>query len=355
MALKRNPMLLEKIILTILKRFYHKTIRLPAVFAFLKRNTVKKTLNYLHNEFERRTNRISLKSKPFLLYMEMTNRCNFRCPFCFTGKNNNKIKGEVSKAGVQKVLDQIGEYVYLATLHGLGEPLLNKEFDEVVSMLHQRNIFTVISTNVSLLNEAMAGKIVQSKLDYLILSIDGASQMSYEKYRKGGDFAQVMENTKNFMRIRRALNSSTPFVEWQFIVFSHNYNEMDKAKSLAREAGVDYINFIPGIIEDQSYAVSDKKYESRACPLTKRTDCKSLWNTLVPNWNGDLAACCWDYSADSDFGNVFLQDFRDIWNNDKYQNSRRLVACGDIAVCDTICKLCVTHLGQSPSLLKTLN
>ena len=40
-----------------------------------------------------------------------------------------------------------------------------------------------------------------------------------------GDCKEVIENGKAVLAPRKELNSKTPFVEWQFIVFKHNEHE----------------------------------------------------------------------------------------------------------------------------------
>lgn len=49
----------------------------------------------------------------------------------------------------------------------------------------------------------MALKTVQSKLDKLIISIDGTSQDTYEQYRIGGTLSKVIEGTKNIVSAKK--------------------------------------------------------------------------------------------------------------------------------------------------------
>ena len=65
-------------------------------------------------------------------------------------------------------------------------------------------------------------------LDVLIFSMDGTNQETYEKYRVGGNFKLVFETLQRISQAKERLNSKTPLVELQFIVFKHNQGEMDK-------------------------------------------------------------------------------------------------------------------------------
>ena len=62
------------------------------------------------------------------------------------------------------------------------------------------------------------------------------------------------DNLKRLLSARKALKSKTPFVEWQFIVFKHNEHEVDAARKLASEIGVDLLRFISPGVPSRGYA-----------------------------------------------------------------------------------------------------
>ena len=86
-------------------------------------------------------------------------------------------------------------------------------------------------------------KLVLSGLFFLTLSIDGASKETYRIYRRGGDFDLVLENIKQMVNAKKKLNSYTPILEWQFLVFQHNNHERKDAEILARNVGVNSLKF----------------------------------------------------------------------------------------------------------------
>ena len=83
----------------------------------------------------------------------------------------------------------------------------------------QKNIYTATSTNAHFLDDETARKTVESGLDRLIISIDGATQEVYELYRKGGKLEKVLEGTRNVVRWKKQLHSSTPHLIFQFLAF----------------------------------------------------------------------------------------------------------------------------------------
>src|SRR5262249_19248598 len=105
-----------------------------------------------------------------------------------------------------------------------------------------------ISSNFNWPQPVNINDFISSGLDYVTVSLDGVTQESYEQYRVRGDLAEGFDNLRRLVAAKKALNSKTPFVEWQFIVFKHNEHEMAAARKLAAEIGVDLLRFVsPGM------------------------------------------------------------------------------------------------------------
>ena len=84
----------------------------------------------------------------------------------------------------------------------------------------------------------------------MIISIDGASQETYESYRKKGDLSQVLQGTRNILKWRRQQNRKGPKVVWQFLVVKPNEHEIPKIRKLAKEFSVDKVAFKTAQIYD---------------------------------------------------------------------------------------------------------
>jgi hypothetical protein len=80
---------------------------------------------------------------------------------------------------------------------------------------------------------------VRSGLDFLILSIDGATQSIYEKYRRNGNIRVVYRSLENLVKAKRTLHKRTPILRWQFLAFEHNAHEIPLALEIARSLGLD--------------------------------------------------------------------------------------------------------------------
>jgi MoaA/NifB/PqqE/SkfB family radical SAM enzyme len=337
-----------KIILLILRNLFYKKVRYAHLMAFMKYNSLSKFANLIHCEYERRAKKIILSSKPYLINSEPASICNCRCPFCPSTKPSARPGGVAPAELYKKSISQVGKYAYLITIHGWGEPLMNKNLSEIIRLAHENRIFTVVTSNGNLLTPEMSRKIISSKLDYLVLSIDGISEESYRKYRIGGSYEVVLQNLKNLVALKKEMRSSTPFIEWQFLVFKHNEHEIPAAKKLAAELGIGSIVFMPAFTEDESFDATDKKYHlPKSTPLSKRSDCKHLWTTLTFHWNGSVVPCCYDHRGEISYGNMLQERFDIIWNNQEFRESRRIIKNGPGQFSkELFCSSCVRNISQ---------
>lgn len=132
-------------------------------------------------------------------------------------------------------------YLISIDLFNWGEPLFNKQVYDMIRHAYKHHIITSVSTNFNYFSEKSAEALISSGLDFLILSIDGASQETYEQYRVGGDFQKVIQNIKILVDRKRKLGKKTPFICWQFLVMRHNEHEVEIAKKLSQDLRVDSI------------------------------------------------------------------------------------------------------------------
>ncbi len=335
--------MLNRLLIFILKSFFYDKIRYTHWLAFMKYNSVTKIKNLLLNQYEKRKGRIVLQSKPYLINSEPTNHCMLHCPFCPTGKGEFREKGFLGLPMFQKMVDQLSRYTYLITFHGWGEPLLHPRLFDMVHYAHQKKICTVVTTNGMLLNRENSQKMIDSKLDVLYISIDGATSESYLKYRKNGNFDQIIENLKTLVQLKKEQKSKTPYIEWQFLVFKHNEHEMEKGSQLAKEIGVDHFILLPAYTENPEFDASAPEFRlSKGSPISKRENCRHLWSTFTVHQNGIIVPCCYDYSEKIAYGNLSDENIETLWNNPVFQESRTFIVTGnaDSTLAKT-CKECI--------------
>ena len=275
--------------------------------------------------------------KPMVMEIEPTTSCNLRCPQCPSGlREFSRNTGMLDLTLYKKIIDEIHpELVYLI-LYFQGEPFLNKQFLEFVKYAAAKNIYTATSSNAHYFTDEMARATVESGLDRLIVSLDGITQDTYEKYRIGGNLEKVLEGTKRLVYWKKKLGSKTPHIIWQFIAFKHNEHQIPELEKKAKEIGVDELGIKTAQIYD--YQHTDELIpETEALSRYKKTEdgyviknellnqCWRMWRGSVVTWDGLVVPCCFDKDATHRFGNVSKQTFKEVWKGEQYNNFRNAI------------------------------
>ena len=287
--------------------------------------------------------------------IEPTTACNLRCPECPSGlRSFTRPTGKLDVLLFEKIMQDVSDHLLYLTFYFQGEPYLNPQFLDMVKIAHQRNVYTTTSTNAHFLDDENAKKTVESGLNRLIISIDGASQETYESYRKEGDLTKVLEGTKNILKWRRNLKSKNPKIVWQFLVVKPNEHEIPKIKQLAKEYGVDKVAFktaqiydyengsdlIPSIDKYSRYRSNKDGTYSIKNPLENK--CWKMWQSCVITWDGQVIPCCFDKDAHHSMGNIAEKSFEEIWHSKPYQNFRNALFTSRSEI--EICKNCTEGL-----------
>ena len=119
---------------------------------------------------------------PPVVMIEPTNICNLKCPLCPSGNGTLKrARGYMDLETFKKIIDEIKDKSFMVVLWNQGESFLNKDFLEMIRYASQNKLFTLVSTNANI--DFDAEQIVKTGLDSMIVSLDGATQETYNKYR----------------------------------------------------------------------------------------------------------------------------------------------------------------------------
>ena len=301
---------------------------------------------------ERKMMMTDVKTNPFVMYLDPTSFCNLQCPFCATGQRINARKStSLSLEHFKKIIDFFGSELFHITLYSWGEPMLNNDFLKMVKYTQKYNISTDISTNLNYsLTIKNSESLVTSGLDKIIMSVDGITQETYQKYRIGGKLELVFQNMKLLANAKKNTNSKIELV-WRFLVFKYNQDEIKEAKSIADKIGIK-IDFEPGfydpkekdqwkakgefsrdfwpyddekiiITQESQMELSQEKAGTLLPNLHLPNGCDWLWFGTSINADQSISPCCvtpFDYQ---DFGFFDSSNFLQSRNNLKYTNARK--------------------------------
>lgn len=271
---------------------------------------------------------------PMSISIEPTTSCNLQCPQCPSGlRQFTRPTGVLNQNTLQRVLDQFGKKLWYVTFYFQGEPYLVKDFSEMVRNIKSKRIFVSTSTNANWPKSFNPKEIIDSKLDRLLISLDGIDAETYTKYRKGGDFNLAVENIKKLVHEKKINDSKHPFIELQFIVFKHNEHQISDIKLFGKELNVDKVVIKTAQIYDYQNGLDFipstekfRRYKPIANEIKIKSDlpnhCRRMWFSSVITWDGEVVPCCFDKDASYKFGNINSFSLKQITNNTKYQNFR---------------------------------
>ncbi len=147
---------------------------------------------------------------PFVIFIDPSDACNFKCSFCPTG--DSKLMKDVGRPLKQmpwelykKIINDICEFedkVKVIRLYKDGEPLLNRHFCDMVRYAKESGCCERVdtTTNASLLTEQKSVEIVEAGLDRINISIEGMNEQQYLDFSgyKLTKFQDIVENVANF-------------------------------------------------------------------------------------------------------------------------------------------------------------
>ncbi|MBS4041649.1 MAG: radical SAM protein, partial [Flavobacteriales bacterium] len=292
------------------------------------------------------------------LYLELTDRCNLNCAFCYR-KSWDKCFQDMSQKVYEKLMKDIKEIegIERIVLGGIGEPTCFVGFERVLEDLKDYKLH--ITTNGTLLTDALIEKIVDT-VSYITISVDGVED--YFEAIRGISLDRVVDGINRLQAAKKRRRSSTPELQLQFVSSKTNIDSLFQVIDLAKELDCYQLiisSLIPQIDENKDKILYTKEGSNKLM--------KDLWNRArnyafrkgitiyLPNIQlktergcsfiddvttyisaeGD-AIPCYRLSHDYDeyvfgrrkrvtkhsFGNIMDSSILEIWNSKEYQQYR---------------------------------
>jgi radical SAM protein with 4Fe4S-binding SPASM domain len=178
---------------------------------------------------------------PFLVVWDFTHNCNLKCKHCYSDSGSTPEK-ELNTKEALDVVDQLVDAGVIALAFSGGEPLSRKDFFEVAKYAAGRGLYVSVATNGTLLTKENVQKLKQTKVNYVEVSIDGATAETHDEFRGvSGAFDKAVTGLRNCVEADLCACIATTATK-------SNVKEMPAILDLAEEIGAErftYFNFIP--------------------------------------------------------------------------------------------------------------
>ncbi|MEP7195096.1 MAG: SPASM domain-containing protein [Saprospiraceae bacterium] len=272
---------------------------------------------------------------PMSISIEPTTACNLHCPECPSGlRSFSRPIGNLKFEEFQAFLNPLVTNLSSILFYFQGEPFINHELFKMIHFASIRGVYTMSSTNGHFLTVEKSNKTIDSGLDRLVISVDGTTQETYEKYRIGGELDKVIQGIKNLVEAKKNRKSIKPLIILQFLVVRQNEHQIEEMKLIAKELEVDHLElksaqiynykngseFIP---EQEIYSRYQKNFDGTYHIKNKLLNhCWRMWQGCVITWDGRVVPCCFDKDASINLGMLGKENFKNIWKGKAYKDFR---------------------------------
>jgi MoaA/NifB/PqqE/SkfB family radical SAM enzyme len=322
---------------------------------------------------------------PVCLYLEVSNECNLACKTCPITFGKVEQPAALSLTQVKRLVPRIST-VKQVVLHGVGEPLLNRELPRIIDWLKETGIYVLFNSNGTLMNRRWQENLILSRLDEIRVSLDAATPESFARVRGRPLFHRILENIKGLVSLKAERRSPTPLVSLWLTGLRETLRELHDFIRLAHSLGIDrvYLQRLvfwedengdrlarpgeslfnsmgeeeKGIIRSGQALARELGISFEASGATSPTAslvgnglakpwsaCMRPWTLMYISARGSTFPCCIaPFSTENlgklSLGNAFTENLAAIWNGERYQQFRTRLLSSDPPECCRACGAC---------------
>ena len=306
---------------------------------------------------------------PLQLDFELNYSCNFSCPMCTwnaeTTSRFGKDKWFPFEVWKELIDEAVPKGLKSIRLNQINEPLIRQDIVKFVEYARNAGILDIyFSTNGSLLTEKISRGLIEAGLLRLQVSLDAATEETYNKIRIGGDFNKILSNIDRFLEIRDEMGSKLPTLRVNFVKTSENIHELDQFIEMW-EGKADFIGIqdLLGIVDK-----FDKSKKDGYDPNVEDFKCAQPFQHMTVRSNGHILPCCSFFGPDTPIAklkhnvegvemtgedgilvsdetketiaNLMVKTIEEAWNSDEMKFFREIHKKGEYWR-HPVCKRCV--------------
>ena len=270
--------------------------------------------------------------QPFVLLIDPSNLCNFKCIFCPTGhkdliKSTGRYNGILDFELFKKIINDLKEFdepIKTLRLYKEGEPLVNPHFADMIKYAKDSGLVKRVDTtsNGALLKPELNRKIIEAGLDQINISVNGVSSEQMYYYTKTKvDFDEYVRNIKDLYENRGNCEISVKSI-------AENLTEDEQKKFFDTFGNIS--NRI--VLEHLSPAWPQFEFSGLgkdfSCgnygqEVVERAVCPYIFYIMVINSDGRVSTCVGDWPNKNIVGDIKTQSVKEVWQGELLNQHRR--------------------------------
>jgi len=167
---------------------------------------------------------------PICLTWEITYACNLQCVHCLSSSGTRDPR-ELSTAQAKAVLDELRDLQVFYINIGGGEPMIRKDFFEILEHAETNDIGVKFSTNGTYITAENARRLAAMNYLDIQISLDGVDAVTNDAVRGKGSYATAIA-AMNHLR-----DANFGQFKISVVVTRHNVDQLDAFKALADSYG----------------------------------------------------------------------------------------------------------------------
>lgn len=296
---------------------------------------------------------------PLCVEVEASYHCNLKCTHCSRAINSGERgKKHMSPELWNIIVKEIRKNnLYSIMMDHEAESLMNPNFINMLNDVQEAGVIDIwLHTNGNLLNSSLSEQLIDGGLTKINFSIDAATEGTYNNIREGGDFGKVVNNVKEFIKIKLKKRAFHLRTRVSFVVQKANRHEYDQFYEFWKKVeGLNLISFQKYI----DFTVFAKPDEDRFLNETQLQEkykhhtpfyCSKPWEMPIIDVNGNVIPCgapVRENFGDFILGNLLEKDtIESCWNSDKLINLKKIHNEGKWYL-NSMCRTCVKALKHS--------
>jgi len=268
---------------------------------------------------------------PFVLLVDPSNLCNFRCKFCPTGNHDlirktGRYQGNLDFNLFKKIIDDLKDFsnpVKVLRLYKEGEPLINPHFSDMVKYAKdsKRVLKVDTTTNGALLNPALNRQIIDAGIDQINISVNGVNSEQIYKFTNAKvNFKEYCDNIRDLYE-----NKGSCKIYIKSIKENLSPDEQDAFLNIFGNISdrIFLENLCPAWPEFEFDGI-EMKFNSGhyGQPVIQRQVCPFIFYIMVINSDGKASLCVGDWKHQAVYGDTSKQSVKDIWLSDVINSIR---------------------------------